>query len=400
MAKQLHDFLSAEQVQAIRAPIEEARTLPREAFTSTDFYELEVEKIYSRHWVAIAFESDLPEQGDVLPVELCGIPLLILRDDKGEIRAFQNIVPYDGCLAVIDPAKGLKEIVTPYHGWTYDLSGKLVAIPYWDGTRAGNLASVAHLEVDLVPVHCDTFLKTVFVNLSADPLPLADHVAPIVRQFEEYDFSKAAPITAADGGVFTLEASTDANWKTVFENACINVLHEHFVHQAYRQSPLHPRISADGVKSYFDIIDDNLLGLGYNYSEFIETYGAVEVPHLGKGDAAPEKSTFATLYPNFYVCIAPHYVEAAWCLPDGVNRTVERRIYLMHRDVVESDETGEQSKSILDLYSGAAVEDGRICESVQKARRSPVYSQKFYSPFWDEMHHRFNQMLVDDLEAD
>ena len=43
---------------------------------------------------------------------------------------------------------------------------------FWDGTRAGNLDSVADLDTDLVPVHCDIYLHTVFVNLSDKPQPL------------------------------------------------------------------------------------------------------------------------------------------------------------------------------------------------------------------------------------
>ena len=51
------------------------------------------------------------------------------------------------------------------------------------------------------------------------------------------------------------------------------------------------------------------------------------------------------------------------------------------------------------MFSGAALEDRRICEAVQRARKSPVYDQKFYAPFWDSMHHRLNQIILDDLEA-
>ena len=49
------------------------------------------------------------------------------------------------------------------------------------------------------------------------------------------------------------------------------------------------------------------------------------------------------------------------------------------------------------MYAVAGEEDGAICEAVQKARRSPVYFQRFYSPFWDELHYRFTQLVVRDL---
>jgi hypothetical protein len=46
----------------------------------------------------------------------------------------------------------------------------------------------------------------------------------------------------------------------------------------------------------------------------------------------------------------------------------------------------------------ARVEDDRVCEAVQRARRSPAHRSHFYSPYWDQMHYDFNKMVLDDLE--
>jgi hypothetical protein len=43
-------------------------------------------------------------------------------------------------------------------------------------------------------------------------------------------------------------------------------------------------------------------------------------------------------------------------------------------------------------------EDDLICEAVQRARRSPAHRSFIHSPFWEEMHHDFNNMVLDDLE--
>jgi hypothetical protein len=52
----------------------------------------------------------------------------------------------------------------------------------------------------------------------------------------------------------------------------------------------------------------------------------------------------------------------------------------------------------LNASARARVEDDRVCELVQRARASPAHRSLFYSPFWDQMHHDFNIMVLDDLE--
>ena len=397
-----HDLLSAAQLALLTAPIEKARTLSREAFLSPAFYEAEVERIYSRRWVGVLFEFEIAEPGDVLPFELCGMPLVAVRGHDQELRVFHNIVPYDGCLAVLEPASSVTQLTTPYHGWVYDLQGRLVAIPFWDGTRKGNLESVTDLETDLVSVACRSFLHTIFVNLAEQPESFENLIAPIKRQFDEYDFDNATPALDEHGQVICMQAEITTNWKTYYENACLNVLHENFVHALYRASPLHPRVDASGKKTFFEIIDGNLLGLGYRFSEFAETYGeaGTDSGHLGFGDSVPEKSSFSTLFPNLYLSNAPGFIEVGLALPDGPGRTRDRRIYLLEKQAATHPESGKERRQIVEGFAGAGAEDSAICEAVQKARRSPVYSQRFYSPFWDKLHYEFTQLVVRELSGD
>jgi choline monooxygenase len=149
--------LTAEQVSAINAPIEMARSLPAVSYQSQEFFDAERERIFSRHWVCVLFDFDVADPGQALPFELCGMPLLAVRDQQGILRVFHNVVPYDGCLAVIEPAMGLNEITTPYHGWVYGLDGKLRAAPFWDGTPQRDQLPNGAPATDLREVHCETY---------------------------------------------------------------------------------------------------------------------------------------------------------------------------------------------------------------------------------------------------
>ena len=392
-------LISPEQLSRINAPIETARTLPAETFYGKEFYDAERKNIFSKHWVSVLFDFDVAEPGQALPFELCGMPLLAVRGLDERLRVFHNVVPYDGCLALLEPAHGLERIETPFHGWVYDLEGKLLATPYWDGTPEGNLQSVAQFDTDLVAVHCETFLHTVFVNLSREPGPFQDHVAPITRQFSDYDFDQVTVATDTSGRPIVPRAVTNCNWKIFFDIDGPNVLHEHFVHGDYRKSPLHPRVSGNGKKTYREIIDGFLIGVGFNYGDFIETYGELDPsePHLGRDGKLPDQAAYVDLYPAMSFSIAPNHIEIGINLPDGADRTVDRRMYLLPAAAV-TDENAATRERVYGFFSKVAAEDNRISEAVQKAACSPVCGERFFSPFWDRMRHQFHKWVAADLE--
>ncbi len=397
MTKTINDLLSKEEIASIRQPIEKALTLPSKAFTDQAFYDLEVENIYKKNWVATFFDTEIPNSGDIKPFFMCEIPLLAVRGNDNQVRVFHNLCPYDGSLAAIDPAQGVEKIATPYHGWEYNLEGKLIKTPYWDGTREGNLDVLAGKDVDLVAVNSNTFMNTVFINLSDTPESFDDYIAPVIRSASEYDLTKSVAGVNEFGDVHLVTGKVKTNWKTFCENACLNVLHENFVHALYDVSPEVPRIKEDTQASFENILDEKFMALAYNRQDFLKTYPPVEAPHLGKDPAVePEVATFGTLYPNFYFSAASQFIEVGFVLPNGPEEVEQKAIYHMHEELAGLSPVVE---GIADGFGGAFAEDARICENLQKGKKSPVYKQKFYAPFWDGMHHKFTNMVVDDLET-
>jgi choline monooxygenase len=82
MATNIDELISPAVQDAIRQPIEKAWTLPRQAFTSREVYELEVERIYRRQWVAAVNTYDVGEPGNVKKFEICGMPSCICPQCK------------------------------------------------------------------------------------------------------------------------------------------------------------------------------------------------------------------------------------------------------------------------------------------------------------------------------
>ena len=78
----LSDFLDPEAVSRLRNPdLKRAKGLPPSIYTDSDFFALEQERLFAYVWVGIGFESDVPNVGDAVPVEVGGSPLILQLKD-------------------------------------------------------------------------------------------------------------------------------------------------------------------------------------------------------------------------------------------------------------------------------------------------------------------------------
>ena len=391
--------LTREELASIRAPIDRALTLPARAFTSPSFFDLEVERIFNRRWMALAFEGNLPEPGDMRPLELFGQPLALVRGDDRVLRAFHNVCPYDGCLAVRSEQRGAREIEVYYHGWRYDLRGRLLAAPYWDGTPAGDPACLRGRDADLVEIRSECRLGMLFVDLGGRTGKLDDHLAPMYRLLDEYALDVAVPVE--DDNVLARAGRTvAANWKTYLENASINILHEGFTHEAYRGSPDVPRVCG-GERTFFTVRDGPLLAFGFRMSDVPDTYASGgDTPHLGRSPSTPPaKGYFVTLYPNIAMPIRVNMFRLGICLPEAPGRSRILHCGNFHPDAAASVDFAAYHRGLAERYARVYDEDRIAIEAVQRARTSPVWRQHFYASFWDELHYGLNNLVADDVSS-
>ncbi len=391
--------LTRAELASIRAPIGQALTLPARAFTSRAFFDLEVERIFHRRWMALAFEGTLASPGDMRPVELFGQPLALVRGDDGALRAFHNICPYDGCLAVREERRGARGIEVYYHGWRYDLRGRLLAAPWWDGTPAGGPAGLAGRNGDLVEIRSACRLGLLFVDLGGEAGELDDYLAPLYRLLDEYDLDRAVPVED-DEVLARTGRRVEANWKTYIENAAINILHEAFTHEAYRRSPDVPR-AREGQKTFFTVRDGPLLAFGFRMSDVASTYASGgDTPHLGRSPSTPPgKGYFVTLYPNIAMPIRVNMFRLGICLPEAPDRSRILQCGSFHPDAPASADFAAYHRGLAERYERVYEEDRIAIEAVQRARASPVWRQHFYAPFWDALHYGLDNLVAGDLSS-
>jgi choline monooxygenase len=396
----LDRFLSPDDRAALRAPIEVASPFPNVAYTSQDYFDLEVDRVFARSWVAVSYAPSIPNLGDIQPLWIFGFPILILRDDEGMVRVFHNIGAHDGCPVVTERASGLQQLVGPYHGWTYDLKGRLAAASYWDGRKDADLSPLRGRDVDLKEIRSGIWCGIVFIDLSGHAPPLEEFLAPLIEFYADYDFSRLEMAFDSEDGDGIHRFRARANWKALWENYAPDVYHEAFVHPMYRKSDHVPRVDQAGRKTYREVNDRGLMGLTFETDAVPSTYPAVELPKIRRkstGQPVTTSSIF-NMYPNLAFLVFPTRVRPSILIPHGPD-DCEWLLATFYADGAATDPARRRERDATLAASAAArVEDDRVCEAVQRARRSPVFRKRFYSPFWETMLYSFNRRVLDDLD--
>src|SRR6202011_202439 len=114
-----------------RTPSLDDFSLPGWIYRDADFLEAEKERVFATSWQILCHLSDIPNPGDYHTLDFLGEPLVAIRSQDGGVRAFFNVCRHRAS-RILDSGSGhcAGRIVCPYHAWTYDLDGRLTAIPH------------------------------------------------------------------------------------------------------------------------------------------------------------------------------------------------------------------------------------------------------------------------------
>ena len=98
-------------------------------YLEPEIVRLEQRAIFERTWQLAGHVSDLTEPGSYLTTEVVDQPVLVVRDQDGEIRAFRNVCRHRGSRLLAGSGRCGKAIRCLYHGWTYRTDGTLIGVP-------------------------------------------------------------------------------------------------------------------------------------------------------------------------------------------------------------------------------------------------------------------------------
>ena len=164
-------MFSDEDLAPTRAPLEHARHLPGQYYTSQGVYEMEVEKLFMKDWLMVARVEEFTEPGDYMTTEIVGEPIIVCLNNACELRAFANVCKHRGA-AVAAGSGNAASFNCPFHGWIYDLDGKLVT-----PSQPRGLPQFDAKNCQLSLIRLETWGGCVFVNFDSECSSLADYMA-------------------------------------------------------------------------------------------------------------------------------------------------------------------------------------------------------------------------------
>ncbi len=216
--------LLAEIQRTADLPLDQAITLPKEAYTSEEFFSWEIENLFRKDWMCLAHISQLPEPGDFINVELFGEPLIVVRDKSNAIHVLSRSCPHRG-MDIMPPGFGhdghgpaefrqggesrghTRLFLCPYHSWTFELDGQLKACP-----EMQHATGFQRCEWGLREFRSEIWNGFIFVNLDGSAS------SSVAEQYKGID-SHIKPWNLSEMEiVFEAHWDVPCNWKVMTEN--------------------------------------------------------------------------------------------------------------------------------------------------------------------------------------
>lgn len=102
--------------------------VPASHYYDPERWQLEMSRVFRRLPLMLATSAELPNPGDYKAIEAAGVPVLVVRDADGGIRAFVNSCAHRGAQVMPEGCGNAKRFTCPYHAWSYNHAGELTHI--------------------------------------------------------------------------------------------------------------------------------------------------------------------------------------------------------------------------------------------------------------------------------
>jgi Rieske 2Fe-2S family protein len=337
-------------------------TLPGAAYTDPAFFALEQERIFERLWFCAADGRKLTAPGDFVTIEIGRESVIVSRAKDGSPRAFLNVCRHRGSTICSAREGSVKRFFRcPYHAWTYDLAGKLIAAP-----NMRDLHDVDRTAQGLHRLHVREWLGYVWVSLAEDPPSFEETVIGAaverlgdVAAIDHYETEKLAV-----GRHISYDVR--ANWKLIVENFM----------ECYHCATIHPELTevlpefADGYAAQYYVGHGALFGEEIQGFTVDGSEGLDRIPTISEEQ---DRRYYAiTIKPQVFVNMVPDHVIIHRMFPLAVDRTVVECDWLYLPEVVASGKDIDRS---VELFHRVNEQDFDACERTQPSMSSRTYAK-------------------------
>ena len=194
-------------------------SLDQRFYKDESIFDLEKNHIFYDSWIFIGHESQIPNKGDYFVYKLLDEEIIVLRNKDNEVKAFFNVCRHRGSRICLEESGNTSRFSCPYHSWTYNLDGKLLAAK---SLREG----IDKSTLGLHPCNIASVSGMLLINLSDNPQSLANLQSDLKEPFEMFGFEDLKVAAHKNYPIAS-------NWKLAVEN----------YQECYHCAPAHPEYS-------------------------------------------------------------------------------------------------------------------------------------------------------------
>lgn len=321
-------------------------SLRAQAYTEPRWLEADQAAIFARSWQWICHVEKLTAPGSYVAATVAGMPIVVVRDRAGALRAFYNVCKHRAH-ELLAGSGTTRNIVCPYHAWTYDLDGRLKV-----ARRADRMPTFDKTEVSLDRIGVAEFGGFVYVNLDPEATPLAKQAGDLAAEIAFW-----APDVANLTHAKRLTYDVQTNWKNVIDNF-LECYHCHIAHKEF--------VSLVDMSTY------EVRTHGIWSSHFAETGKHTNAAYDVSGATVNQHAVW-WLWPN--TCLLRYPGRGNFMvfqvIPVAADRTLETWDFYL--ETPELDEVERQSVRYIDEVLQA--QDIGLVESVQRGMNTPAFDQ-------------------------
>jgi phenylpropionate dioxygenase-like ring-hydroxylating dioxygenase large terminal subunit len=349
--------------KAMKPYAADAKSLPQKYFVSPDIFTKEQAEIFSKEWLLVGHQNQIPDAGDYIVRQVNRESLFVIRDRGAKIHGFFNVCRHRGSRLIEDNCGNRAAIQCPYHAWTYGLDGRLIGAPHMDEVPGFEKADYPLHEVNL-----GVWEGFIFVNLRDTSAERGDYslerwFAPLSGKFSHWNMSILQPAKR-------VEYDVRANWKLMFENYS----------ECYHCPGVHPQLQKvspyDSAEN--DLREGPFLGgfMKINPGKSLTMSGNACAAFVGEIENL-QQVFYYSIFPNMLLSLHPEYVMVHQLWPQSPERTLIVCDWLFHPEAFKRKDFNPDDA--IEFWDITNKQDWHVCELSQQGISLRAYEPGPYS---------------------
>ncbi len=338
------------------------QAMPASFYLSEQQHAEEITSVFLQEWLCVGRADEVPNSGDYYTTKIIDEPLIVCRVSATQISVLSNVCRHRGSL-ILNGSGNVSRFICPYHQWSYELSGKLIAAP-----RLDHSMGIDQAVCNLPAFKTTTWMGWLFVNLDGQ----AEEFNIVVAGADEYICNYH---TEQMRTVSVNEEIWPLNWKCLVENFMegyhLTPVHRNTLH------PMTPTRLCEKISA----------GKGYTgyRSRYSNSFQGRCESHPDMTTVERAQSMMMWIYPSTVMAVSPDSTVYMSITPTGAQELKTRWGVIARESLFES---GEAQKRY-DFACEFNAEDRQRLLSVQQGLRSryttrgPLAPADYEGTVWD-----------------